>query len=140
MKSIELSFLLAGHKKFSPDRFFRLIKKVFRRSSVSTLSDIEIVMKRSTKAHQNIPQCRRSNGGETLVTFYQWSEHLALSVFSLHCKHTVLSQLSCNMPGTRCRILARVFKLCRNTVRYSQTKCQYGRAPYSAQTLLTYAV
>ena len=76
-KSIELSFMLTGHTKFSPDRFFGLFKKMFRRSSVSTLSDIELVVKRSTKAHQNIPQCLHGNGGETLVTFYQWSEHLS---------------------------------------------------------------
>lgn len=80
-ESIELSFMLTGHTKFSPDRFF---EKVFRRSSVSTLSDIhmymynvELVMKRSTKTDQNIPQRLHSSGGETLVTFYQCSEHLS---------------------------------------------------------------
>ena len=73
-ESIELSFMLTGHTKFS---YFGLLKKVFRRSSVSTLSDIALVFKRSTKEDQNLAQCIHGSGGETLVTFYQWSEHLS---------------------------------------------------------------
>ena len=99
-KSIELSFMLTGHTKFSPDRFFGLLKKIFRRSSVSTLSDIELVMKRSTKAHQNIPQRLHGNGGETLVTFYQWSEHLS---HFFRCIPNILSyhnfRVTCQEPG-----------------------------------------
>ena len=37
-------------------RFFGLFKMLFQRSSVSTLSDIEHVMKRSTKEDQNLAQ------------------------------------------------------------------------------------
>jgi len=44
-ESIELSFMLAGHTKFSPDRLFGLFKESFQRSSVSTLTDIELVVK-----------------------------------------------------------------------------------------------
>ena len=107
-ESIELSFMLTRHTKFSPDRFFGLFKEVFRRSSVSTLSDIELAMKRSTKADQNIPQRLHSNGGETLVTFYQWSEHLSQFFRSIP---NILSYHSfrVTMPGTRYRVLARVF-------------------------------
>ena len=36
-KSIQLSFMLAGHTKFAPDRFFGLIKKVYRRTRVDTM-------------------------------------------------------------------------------------------------------
>ena len=76
-ESVELSFMLTGHTKFSPDRFFGLFKKVFRRSSVSTLSDISLVMKRSTRAEQNVPQLIHGPGGETLVAFYRWTEYLS---------------------------------------------------------------
>lgn len=34
--SIELSFMLVGHTKFAPDRFFGLFKNLFRRSQVDT--------------------------------------------------------------------------------------------------------
>ena len=38
--SVELPFMLVGHTKFSPDHYFGLIKKVYRRSTVSTIFDI----------------------------------------------------------------------------------------------------
>ena len=55
-------------------RFFGLFKMSFQRSSVSTLSDIEHVMKHSTKEDQNLAQHIRSCGG--VVTFYQWSKYM----------------------------------------------------------------
>ena len=57
-------------------------------------------MKRSTKAHQNIPQRLRSNGGETLVTFYQWSEHLSQffrSIPNILSYHNF--RVTCQEPG-----------------------------------------
>ena len=39
-ESIQLSFMLVGHTKFSPDRFFGLFKKAFRRSTACTIYDI----------------------------------------------------------------------------------------------------
>ena len=52
-ESIELSFMLTGHTKFSPNRYFSLLKKVFQWSSVSKLSGIALVVKQSTKKDQN---------------------------------------------------------------------------------------
>ena len=37
-ESIELSFMLVGHTKFSPDRYFGFLKAAFRCSSVSSVS------------------------------------------------------------------------------------------------------
>ena len=56
MRRIDLSFVLVGHTKFSPDRHFGYFKKLFRPSSVSTLVEIVSVVERSTTARQNIPQ------------------------------------------------------------------------------------
>lgn len=53
-QTIKLSFMIAGHTKFSPDRFFGLIKKSYRQTSVSTLYDIEKVVNTSTTGGQNI--------------------------------------------------------------------------------------
>jgi hypothetical protein len=75
-ESIELSFMLVGHTKFSPDRYFGLFKKVFRRSSVSTLAEISAVADRATTSGQIVPQVIRDVAGKKLVTFYQWSAYL----------------------------------------------------------------
>jgi hypothetical protein len=45
---IELSFLLVGHTKFSPDRSFGTIKRMYNRTKVDTLDDIEKVVRKST--------------------------------------------------------------------------------------------
>ena len=37
-QSIELSFMVPGHTKFNPDRFFSLFKMKLRKSEVSSLS------------------------------------------------------------------------------------------------------
>ena len=73
--SIELSFILSGHTKFSPDRFFGVFKKAFRRSSVSTISEVAAVVDRSTTTGQNKYQLIRSPDGSTLVSFFKWSVH-----------------------------------------------------------------
>lgn len=55
-ESIELSFMLVGHTKFSPDRYFGLFKKAFRRSSISTLAEISAIAERATNSGQIVPQ------------------------------------------------------------------------------------
>ena len=77
--TIEISFMIAGHTKFAPDRFFGLFKKLYRRTSVSTLPDIEQVVRNSTTQGQNVPQstvdCHTSRRH---VTWYSWGEHLSI--------------------------------------------------------------
>ena len=81
-ESIQLSFMLVGHTKPSPDWFFGLFKKVYRHSAVSTLTEIAGLVDRSTHDHQkfNIPQLNPGTGGETLVNFYEWTVPL-ITVF-----------------------------------------------------------
>ena len=57
---IELSFMLVGHTKFSPDRFFGLFKKAYCRSSIST------------DAHKAKFTSVRDHGGRQ-VFFYKWT-------------------------------------------------------------------
>ena len=47
-EQISFSFMLAGHTKFAPDRYFGLVKRKYKHSHVATLSDIEGVVKLST--------------------------------------------------------------------------------------------
>ena len=76
-ESIELSCMLVGHTKFSPDRHFGYFKKLFRHSSVSTLAEIATVVQRSTTAAQNVPQLIQDSAGTFLVNFSQWSAFLS---------------------------------------------------------------
>ena len=51
---VELNFLIAGHTKFAPDFGFGLLKKKFRRTKVSSLSDIAQVL---MKEKRSIARC-----------------------------------------------------------------------------------
>ena len=53
--SAELSFMLVGHTKFSPDRFFGLFKKAFRQATVCTIFDIARTVSKSTSNWQHVP-------------------------------------------------------------------------------------
>ena len=74
---MELSFMIVGHTKFSPDRFFSMFKKLFRRSSVSTLAEVVSVAERSTTSGQIVPQLIVSVDGKLEVKFYQWTAFLS---------------------------------------------------------------
>ena len=45
--------MIPGHARFSPDRFFGLIKRKFRKSKVSSLSQIAEVVESLTTGGQN---------------------------------------------------------------------------------------
>ena len=79
-ESIELSFMLVGHTKFAPDRYLGLFKKAFRRSSVSTLTEVSAIAERATNSWQIAPQLIHDVTGKKLATFYQWSAYLSFSV------------------------------------------------------------
>ena len=72
---ITLSFLIVGHTKFSPDWCFGLIKQRFRRTNVSSLDDIAMVVDQS--ANVNTPQLVGTQEGEILVCSYDWAGMLA---------------------------------------------------------------
>ena len=68
--------MIVGHTKFSPDRFFGMFKK-FRRSSVSTLTEVVSVAERSTTSGQLIPQLIRGTDGKLEKKFYKWTAFLS---------------------------------------------------------------
>ena len=76
-ESVERSFMLVGHTKFAPDRFFGLIKKKFKVTLVSTLEEIKHVVRRPMLTGQNIPQGTKTPSGNRLVTFYDWKTFLS---------------------------------------------------------------
>lgn len=75
-KSITLSFMLVGHTKFSPDAYFGLIKKSYRRSKVYTYDHLVDVIDSSTTGNFNIPQTYRDKHGRENFQFRKWSSWL----------------------------------------------------------------
>ena len=58
---IELSFLVVGHTKFSPDGYFGLIKRCYRRSQVYTYEQLSNTIEMSSKNGHNICQRYRND-------------------------------------------------------------------------------
>lgn len=67
---IELSFLVVGHTKFSPDGYFGLIKRYYRRSQVYTYDQLADIVKSSSKNGHNV--CVH-NSMNPSVTYRAWS-------------------------------------------------------------------
>ena len=55
--------MLVGHTKFSPDRFFGLFKKAFRRATVNTIFNIARRVSISAIDVQHTPQLVRDMDG-----------------------------------------------------------------------------
>ena len=58
-QSITLSFMVAGHTKFSCDRYFGIIKKCYIRSKIDTMAGVSRVVLESSQGH-NIPQLMKN--------------------------------------------------------------------------------
>ena len=87
--------MIVGHTKFSPDRFFGMFKKLFCRSSVSTLTEIATVADRSTNSSQIVPQLIQASDGTLLVTFYQWTAFLGRSIPNIPSYHEKYNTVTC---------------------------------------------
>ena len=78
---IELSFLIVGHTKFSPDSHFGLIKQRYRRSQVYTYEQLAKVIEESALDGYN--RCHRVQsqgekcGSKDVVVYRDWSSWLA---------------------------------------------------------------
>jgi len=73
---IELSFLLVGHTKFSPDGFFGLIKQHYRRAQVYTYEHLVNIVESSSKNGHN--RCIRvSKNLVPPVIYRDWSAWLS---------------------------------------------------------------
>ncbi len=75
-KSITLSFMLVGHTKFSPDAYFGLIKKKYRRSKAYTYDHLVDVIDSSTTGNFNVCQTYRDKQGCENFQFRKWSSWL----------------------------------------------------------------
>ena len=69
-KSITLSFMVAGHTKFSCDRHFGLIKKRYIRSKIDTMMDLERVVQESSQGY-NVSEIVKSDS----VEVFNWVKY-----------------------------------------------------------------
>ena len=73
---IQLSFLVVGHTKFSPDGYFGLIKRHYRRSQVYTYEQLAHIIESSSKNSHNV--CIRVSPNQTSSVIYRdWSSWLS---------------------------------------------------------------
>lgn len=73
---IGLSFLVVGHTKFSPDAYFGLIKRCYRRSQVYTYEQLAHLIESSSKNGHNV--CIRASQNKTSSVIYRdWSSWLS---------------------------------------------------------------
>lgn len=70
---VEISFLLVGHTKFSPNWCFGLLKQNFRKTKVGCLADIAKVVNDS--AVVNHAELVGTEDGTALVPQYDWAEY-----------------------------------------------------------------
>ena len=70
---VELSFLIVGHTKFSPDWCFGLFKRAFKRTKVGCLDDIASVCESSSKV--NFAQLVGKQDGTPIVKTYDWGTY-----------------------------------------------------------------
>lgn len=74
---IEWSFMLVGHTKFSPDAYFGLLKKKYRRSRVYTYKQLIDIINTSTVKGYNVCHPYRDDYGCATFKYYAWKKWLS---------------------------------------------------------------
>jgi len=74
---IEMSFLVVGHTKFSPDSHFGLIRQRYRNSAVYTYNQLAKVVEESAEGNYNA--CQRYSSGVSMprIIYRDWSAWLS---------------------------------------------------------------
>lgn len=73
---IDLSFMLVGHTKFSPDAYFGLLKKKYRRSRAYTYRQLVDIINTSTVKECNVCHPYRNDDGNASFRYYAWTKWL----------------------------------------------------------------
>ena len=71
---IELSFLVVGHTKFSPDGYFGLARKIYRRSNIYTYDDlVDTINHSSPNGHNRCQRYAAKNSAKPRIVYRDWS-------------------------------------------------------------------
>ena len=74
---IHLGFMVAGHTKFACDACFGLLKKVTKKTFISSVTDIaECVVTSTEKSMTNLAELVGLENGKLLVQYYDWKTYL----------------------------------------------------------------
>ena len=73
--TIMISFMVVGHTKFAPDSCFGLLKRSFRKTEVSSLSDLEEIVLSSSVVNEC--QLVGSQTGNVIVPVRDWADFLS---------------------------------------------------------------
>jgi len=73
---IDWSFMLVGHTKFSPDAYFGLLKKKYRRSRTYTYRQLIDIINTSTVKGCNVCHPYRDYDGSASFRYYAWTKWL----------------------------------------------------------------
>ena len=69
---VQISFMVVGHTKFAPDRFYEeAVQALF----VSTLDEMQELVRKSMISGQNIPQVTKHMDGRKPVNWYDWKSY-----------------------------------------------------------------
>ncbi|GFR65133.1 hypothetical protein ElyMa_005522500 [Elysia marginata] len=81
---IQLSFLIAGHTKLSPDGGFGLIKRKLKRTRVDCLADVAQVVNDSSTMNEAV--LVGTEKGPSQIPTYNWATYMYLSSFFIKVK------------------------------------------------------
>ena len=75
--SCSIHFMLVGHTRFSPDQYFGMIKRKYRKTRVSSISQLSKVVSESTDTGMNRVQLACDNESGCRVPCYDWKSFLS---------------------------------------------------------------
>ena len=73
-----IHFMMPGHTRFSPDQYFGLIKRKFRKTLVSSIVQLRDVVLNSTESGLNQVQLAYNPADGSRVACYDWKEFLSM--------------------------------------------------------------
>ena len=85
-----IHFMLVGHTRFSPDQYFGMIKRKYRKTRISSVSQLSKVVCKSTETGMNKVQLAFDKESGWRVPCYDWKSFLA-SRFNYTFNHQVSS-------------------------------------------------
>jgi len=75
--SCSIHFMIPGHTKFSPDQFFGLIKRKYRKTRISSVTQLSKVVNESTVTGSNQVQVAYDPATKYRVACYDWKTYLS---------------------------------------------------------------
>lgn len=75
--SCSIHFMLVGHTRFSPDQYFGMIKRKYRKTRVSSISQLSNVVSESTDTGMNQVQLAFNKESGYRVPVYDWKSFLS---------------------------------------------------------------